>query len=136
MTHYADLSAYEYTDLADDGEQHLNVGWLDASHPFEKGVLRDEAVERLNDLSWNPVNLFRGSHTCDFCLAELREQGPVAGPALITALKDVGAMGNGEIVVKGDRAWYHAPVLITHYVERHEYLPPQEFIDAVLASAP
>lgn len=131
---YPDLSRYEYTEIPDDGEVHLNIGWLDASHPFEKGVLGDEAVERLNNLSWNPVKLFRGSHACDFCLAELRTKLPETGTALISALRDTGAMGNGEIVVKGERAWYHAPVLITHYVERHEYLPPQEFVDAVLAS--
>jgi hypothetical protein len=106
---------------------------LDATHPFEKGVLGAEAVERLKILSWNPVKLFRGSHVCDFCLAALRERD-LPGPALITALQEEAALGNGEIVVKGERAWYHAPVLITHYVERHEYLPPQEFIDAVLAT--
>lgn len=136
MTYYADLSAYEYTDLPDDGDdqhQHLNIGWLDASHPFAKGVLADEAVERLDNLRSSPVNQFRGSHACDFCLAEISDQG-LPGPALITALQEVGALGNGEIVVKGAKAWYHAPVLITHYIGRHGYLPPQEFVDAVLAT--
>jgi hypothetical protein len=134
VTHYADLSAYEYTDPPEDGDRHLNIGWLDAEHPFTKGVLGDEALERLDNLRSSPVNLFRGSHACDFCLAELRTQLPETGTALISALRDTGALGNGEIVVKGAEAWYHAPVLITHYIRRHGYLPPQEFVDAVLAT--
>lgn len=29
--------------------------------------------------------------------------------------------------------WYAAPTLVHHYVTWHNYLPPQEFIDAVLS---
>lgn len=29
---------------------------------------------------------------------------------------------------------YAAPELIAHYVEAHDYLPPTEFIEAVLSS--
>lgn len=132
--YYPDLSRYEYTDVRGDGEAHLNVGWLDASHPFETGVLSDEAAERLKHLRANPVNQFRGSHACDFCLAEARTQLPETGPAIIVALGEAGALGNGEIVIKGAHGWYHAPVLITHYVERHDYLPPTDFVEAVLAT--
>ena len=41
--------------------------------------------------------------------------------------------GNGEIRVT-DRSGvtYVAPVLIRHYVSEHEYVPPRQFIDAVL----
>jgi len=135
VTYYADLSAYEYTELEGDGEPHLNVGWLAAPHPFPTGTLKDEAIERLAILRANPVNQFRGSHPCDFCVAEFREQGLISGPALFTALRDAGALGNGEIVIEGPRGWYHAPVLITHYVERHGYLPPADFVDAVMTAS-
>jgi hypothetical protein len=41
-------------------------------------------------------------------------------------------MGNGEIwVVKGETL-YIAPYLIIHYIEEHNYQPPEEFIDAVI----
>jgi hypothetical protein len=36
--------------------------------------------------------------------------------------------------VPADDLLYVAPEMISHYVEEHEYLPPREFIDAVLAS--
>lgn len=134
MTYYPDLSAYEYTELEDDGEPHLNVGWLAAPHPFATKAPDDELIERLNLLRTNPVNQFRGSHPCDYCVAEIREQGDLSGPALFTALREADALGNGEIVIKGGRGWYHAPVMITHYVERHDYSPPAEFVDAVMAA--
>ena len=132
--YYPDLSRYEYTSVPDDGEAHLNVGWLDASHPFETGALGDEAVEQLNKLRGRAVNRFRGSHACDYCLAEARLRVPNTGPALMTALEQADALGNGEIAIKGAHGWYHAPVMITHYVERHEYLPPADFVEAVLAT--
>jgi hypothetical protein len=44
-------------------------------------------------------------------------------------------LGNGEIRVIGSAGKvYASPVMIYHYMSEHNYLPPQEFIDAVLAS--
>jgi hypothetical protein len=43
-------------------------------------------------------------------------------------------MGNGEIRVQApDGQIYVAPALICHYIARHKYLPPKEFIEAVAA---
>jgi len=43
-------------------------------------------------------------------------------------------MGNGEIRVAGlNGLVYVAPVLIVHYVQVHSYLPPAEFIRAVVS---
>jgi hypothetical protein len=47
-----------------------------------------------------------------------------------------GTTGNGEIRVTATNGInYVAPVLILHYVGAHEYLPPKEFIDAVMRAA-
>jgi hypothetical protein len=35
-------------------------------------------------------------------------------------------------VPSGDRL-YFAPEMIAHYIERHEYAPPLDFVEAVLA---
>jgi hypothetical protein len=44
-------------------------------------------------------------------------------------------MGNGEIRVPGlSGVVYVAPVLVAHYVEAHNYRPPDEFIQAVLSA--
>src|SRR5262249_8758090 len=46
------------------------------------------------------------------------------------------ARSSSEFEVPGLGVVYCAPDMITHYVEEHEYRPPQEFIDAVLVSPP
>jgi hypothetical protein len=57
-----------------------------------------------------------GFHGCEFC-------------------RWIKAKGNGEIhVVGSDGITYVAPALIVHYMASHKYLPPKEFIDAVLSS--
>ena len=44
-------------------------------------------------------------------------------------------MGNGEIRVAGSAGVvYVAPVLVAHYVEVHNYCPPEEFIVAVISA--
>jgi hypothetical protein len=44
-----------------------------------------------------------------------------------------GTTGNSEIrVAAANGITYVAPVLVLHYVIAHGYLPPQEFIDAVI----
>ena len=124
---FEDLSPYTYTlgkdvpkgielDVSGDA---LNVGWLEKGHPFEKGPTSRMFRSRLDRLAENlKNNFFVATHACNLC--EDSAQAPC---------------GTGEIHVRGsDGVTYVAPALITHYVARHEYLPPQEFIDAVLAS--
>lgn len=43
-------------------------------------------------------------------------------------------MGNGEIWVQAhaDPITYVAPTLLVHYVEWHEYSPPEDFINALM----
>jgi hypothetical protein len=46
-------------------------------------------------------------------------------------------VGNGEIRVRAlDGKIYVAPVLILHYIGRHQYLPPGVFLEAVAADLP
>ena len=54
-----------------------------------------------------------GLHTCEFC----------------NRYSSTGSFGvpNGDIL-------FVAPTMIAHYVERHQYAPPEEFIRAVLSS--
>jgi len=39
--------------------------------------------------------------------------------------------GNGEIRVADAGIVYAAPVLVVHYIEEHDYLPPTQFLKAV-----
>jgi hypothetical protein len=89
------------------------VGWLCRYFPFSKGPTSTVFRQRLQDLCWSPSRLTRGCHQCEFC----------SGQA---------AVGNGEIDVRGhDRKIYVAPAMVIHYVEAHEYCPPDVFIQAV-----
>lgn len=132
--HYSDLSRYTYATnsgrpLVGTAPQSLNVGWLEATYPFSKGDVTDNFMVRLWTLCRTPVNLMRGFHECDFCsdptLAYLKTyQGD----------EELG-MGNGEIwAFGGDGNVYVAPTLIYHYITHHQYQPPEQFIQAVLAA--
>ena len=45
-------------------------------------------------------------------------------------------MGNRNLCVPGAGFLYVAPSLILHYIDAHEYLPPEEFQKAILESPP
>lgn len=110
MAYYEDLTPYEYDTNNEDGKA-VNVGWLAPStHTPTTGEAPQSFLERLKVL---PIgHPYRGWHVCEWCKRE---------------------SGNGDVRVPGDGVVYVAPALIAHYVEVHGYLPPQAFIDAVLA---
>lgn len=125
--YFDDLSPYTYTlpprhhqlASAEPPERALNVGWLEDGYYFKAGrtpwlfrwKLRRLVRFPKNDLMW-------GVHVCDLC-----------------ERRDGADFGNGELHVRADNGTtYIAPVLIVHYVSKHKYLPPNQFIDAVLAS--
>ena len=112
-SYYPDLSPYAYLP---NQPAMINVGWLESGHGHYRGTVPEGFLERLRTLAEQPKNLCRGTHDCDLCPA------------------GSGLRGNGEVhVVGADGQVYAAPVLVVHYVEEHGYLPPQEFIDAVMA---
>lgn len=45
-------------------------------------------------------------------------------------------LGSGELRVIGEEEIYAAPTLLYHYVTAHQYLPPEEFVAAVLSGPP
>lgn len=133
MTYYKDLSLYDY--WKDDEKATipvLNIGWLSPSEPFETGITSQEFKNRLHKFCshQNIVMPTLGFHVCEFCsnkYKELRHQH--ADNKYWGELR-----GNGEIRIIGKSILYAAPALIYHYVMEHNYKPPQEFIDAILAS--
>jgi hypothetical protein len=100
------------------------IGWLEASSRFDRGACPDSVFARLKTLvgqsrSAHPHYYFRGGMTCSFCTAAgIESPGPV--------------WSQENIFVPGSGVVYVAPGGIVHYVEAHGYLPPAEFIEAVL----
>ena len=126
--HYDDLEMCRYHGGPFDAENWSvplsAVGWLEHPLPHTKGASPEAFLIRLLALissarSAYPHYYFRGVHECSLCLAcGLASPGPI--------------WSQENIFVPGTACVYVAPGGIVHYVESHEYLPPQEFIEAVL----
>ena len=97
------------------------IGWLSRDRPFPAGDAPDAFVRRLrsfcalcfessSSLRWPGMG---GTHPCGFCNA-FRTSGNLGVPA-------------GPVL-------FVAPEMVGHYVQRHRYLPPPDFIAAVLAA--
>jgi len=122
---YEDLSLFQYT-RRDVAPNLLNVGWLDASHPYAKGDVPEKFLDHLFDLCRSQVNRTRGWQECQFC--EKANLG-------VRVVKDETelVLGSAEIRVPGEGGLiYASPNLIYHYVAAHGYRPPDAFIEAVM----
>jgi hypothetical protein len=95
------------------------VGWLDADHRFPTGRVEAAVLARIQAfarawgssvkaLGW-PVAA--GPHRCELC---------------------GGAMASGNFGVPGGDVLFVCPEMIAHYVADHGYLPPKEFLDAIM----
>lgn len=96
------------------------VGWLERGHAHPVGVIAVEVFEKLAALltdPWQPA-VAGGGHACDLCLYKPE------------------AMGGNNVYVPGDGKVFVAPELILHYMNAHQYWPPDEFCRAVIACPP
>lgn len=115
---YEDLTECDYF-----GEEHASsliaVGWLENEKPFATGKVSKEFFEKLSHQQQNPwsFGLFCGFHECDICQFS-------------------GVPGNKNMFIPYNNNIYVCPELITHYINSHNYLPPDEFIRAVLSCPP
>jgi len=126
MSFFADLSKYSYTTVP--SEEVVNVGWLGDAHTFEQESPTHEFLDALWEYCKISVAATRGLHPCKLCPAADSTQSVVGsrhGERLL--------LGSAQIRVFGkNKRLYASPTLIYHYVERHSYRPPDEFIVAVL----
>ncbi len=122
MPYFEDLSKYVYT--KNSRADLVNIGWLDSIHPFNTGDVAPEILLGIADRCRNPVNRMRGWHQCEMC-AEYPVREAIGKDGQLLAL------GDAEIHIAGRNKVYACPTLIYHYVVRHKYQPPEEFLDAV-----
>jgi hypothetical protein len=103
------------------GEHVRAVGWLSSDHPYTRGEVPAEFVNRLREFvrlaneSGDALyfGAFGGFHTCEFC---------------------GGAHDSRNFGVPSGELLFIPPAMVPHYVEQHGYAPPPEFIAAVLTS--
>src|SRR5262249_8774561 len=115
MAWYQDLQPFDA-----DGASFLRaVGWLDRNKPFSQGVCDARVIQRLIELQEKrggfPLLGTRGWHDCTLCA-----DGSADGRSYY------------EMFVPGDGVIYVCPEGIVHYVRQHKYLPPGEFINALV----
>lgn len=123
---YEDLTPY--TDCPCDellGFDPLAIGWLNRKRPFTTGKIPDGFLEKLVlfCLPENTVCPLPRQRPCTLA------NHPV--PAINHNGREI-PLGTAEIRVIGEEEIYAASTLIYHYIKDHNYLPPQEFIDALL----
>ena len=112
MSHLPDMHSLE--------SGHIALGWLHPDFALQQGKVPTEFLVRIKEfaarwcdsiaaLGWGAAG---GFHTCEFC-----------GKAL----------ASGTFGVPSEKRLFYVPEMITHYVEKHGYAPPADFIAAVLS---
>ncbi|MEV5493376.1 hypothetical protein AB0L47_36320 [Streptomyces bobili] len=129
LVFYWDLSPYVYRA---EMVGALNVGWLGWRNPFfSRGPVSPVEISRLKELALLCHGQMRGYHACPFCL--FRSGGQ---PVIRVGSREF-ELGSAEIIVTSlSGETYVAPNLIIHYIDRHSYRPPQEFLDALMPQSP
>jgi len=127
MTYFADLAPNTYFGRWQD--VLVSVGWLDAVHEPRRGGVSEEFFRALVLLlvePWQPV-VFAGHGVCERC----RFSG---GPSKLVFEGNTIMLGSNNLFVPADdHRVFVAPSLIAHYIDAHEYAPPDEFQRAVVA---
>jgi hypothetical protein len=102
----------------------LSVGWLESPHEYNRGTADVALLEKLRGFvllgrtTYSHLR-FRGIHRCSICGGNTDDS--------------LGVGWSQEVlIIPGERVVYATPGGIVHYIESHGYLPPPEFIDAVM----
>ena len=103
-----------------------SVGWLEPPHPYTQGSTSPAFQERLFRFCIHPAFYTMGIHACPYCTDDSAQRYTFPDGDYIR-------FGSVEVWVfdTADRV-YAAPGLIYHYVQAHQYCPPQEFVQALM----
>jgi hypothetical protein len=124
---YADLQPW-CTPGNEDDHKLIAVGWLDLEHPYTRGPVDPKFARKLFDLLVDPwFSAYpAGRHPCPFC----RLTGGPGGVRFDNVTVGIGVL---DLYVPAQGRVYVAPSMIVHYIDAHEYAPPEEFVTAVLS---
>lgn len=119
MTWQRDLApcTYFYGSGPELSTRLIAVGWLHRFEPYTHGSVSRAQRAKLGELledPWNPFT-FLGYHLC-----ECGKSRP----------------GVGNLFVPSAHGLFASPELIDHYIDVHDYRPPDEFLEAVEACPP
>ena len=126
MTYFKDLQPIRYHEGPHDADNWnrplLAIGWLERSHEFTQGSCPNGVLLKISELRKPfrdafPAYYFRGHHECTLC----ETPGNHLSDSHI------------NLFIPGDNVIFDVPGRIDHYIESHQYLPPSEFIEALLS---
>lgn len=123
---YADLTVYTHRIAPYTLSGVLNVGWIDPKSTFATGAVPPEFFEKLIEIASSRGG-FNG-------IVEPIRELPRCGVCGDVELRDPrgGVVLNSELWIPFGDKIYASPILMLHYVKKHFYCPPGEYIDAVL----
>lgn len=131
MTYFRDLDLLYYHRGAFDADEWSTplraIGWLEHPNEYPRGEAPEGLVRKLNELYYLSAtkyedDLFCGLQECSLCQA-----------AGMTSRESDIDDSNINIFVPGHDCVFAGSGGVIHYIEKHGYLPPREFIDAVFA---
>ena len=113
----------------------LNIGWIGHNTAYSLGDAPHDFIEKLRKLIINSESFpfkpivwrSRGQDRCPVC--QLRD-------LVLEEGENIEILGSSEFFIpcySKDKSYFIAPSLIYHFITEHKYLPPQQFIDSVLA---
>ena len=99
------------------------IGYLSIDEEFEKGEVSTGFLTKL-DVFWNEgvTSGALGHHECEFCI----DEGNYENRGLSNEEK--------ELVDRENKVRYLFPQMIFHYIKKHKFKPPQQFIEFVMKS--
>jgi hypothetical protein len=135
MAHFEDLTECSYLP-GSEGLGFKAVGWLEPGYPYHNGEVTAEFFEKLLGLlqsPWAPPVAAAGIHRCGLC----RFTGGRAEFGCQFGLKPrryrFSGVGNGFLFVPYSGTLFVSPTSVAHYIDAHQYSPPSEFQNAVVA---
>lgn len=124
--HFPDLALCTYGHNAKSPEAWnvplLAIGWLERGQTFSEGEAEEKVIDRARKIqgqTFGRISGYRGLHRCDLC--EPEEAG--------FGIED----SHVNLFIPGNDCVYMASGGLVHYMEEHSYLPPEEFVSALLS---
>jgi hypothetical protein len=150
LKHCEDLATYDDGSL--ELEEVITIGWLSKEHAFTVGEVNANVIDKLRQIlsigstssCQVSVNSVRGFSSCPICDKQIAfdiSNGNTLNSSIDEMIdsgriSDIRILGNSEIWIpniKKNRNFFATYDLIYHYIKDHEYLPPEDFIESVLA---
>jgi len=100
------------------------IGYLDITEEYPKGPVSQNFINKLRQI-WDTggVAMTLGFHECEFCI----DEGNYEGRERSSSEK--------IIIDEKNNIQYKLPKMIFHYIEKHGYQPPEEFVLFILTTS-